>query len=230
MQGKQTGFTLIELIVAISVVAILSAVVLANMNDGRAQARDAERQADLRTLQSALELYRQAHGRYPVGCNGALTWSGQLDTDYECSDGSADYIRGHTSGVTFAPGFIPALPTDPKLNGDDSGYVYTTDADGKAYILKARLTVETEDVDYGHPFQSCDATNDVDSGVCDKLSSNNNSGNKPDWCQSNNPVFNTSYGVWGGYAEEQYGFIHTPNPGGHARAQESTEEVRCMMN
>ena len=63
MKKQIAGFTLVELLVAVSIVAILSSFLYASFSDARAQSRDAQRQADLRLLQSAVELYKQDNGR-----------------------------------------------------------------------------------------------------------------------------------------------------------------------
>lgn len=60
------GFTLIELLVAISIIGILSSFLLANFVGVRQRARDGVRKADLRQIQSALELYRSDKGEYPL--------------------------------------------------------------------------------------------------------------------------------------------------------------------
>jgi prepilin-type N-terminal cleavage/methylation domain-containing protein len=221
MKKFQHGFSLIEIMVVVGIIGILSAVLYVNFSDGSEISRDAQRQADLRTVDTALELYKNKYGEYPAGCNGPEVWSGHAP-DYDCPSGN-QYIVG------LAPEFIPRLPQDPKLNGDDSGYVYATNAEGTVYIMKARLTVESENVDFGHPFQSCDTDNTTsDTPICNRLSNANNGGNRPAWCQENNDTFNTSYGIWGGLAEERFGWIHVGNPGGQARAQEATEDVLCM--
>ena len=223
MKRHQSGFSLVEILVVLAIIAILSSILYINVSQGSAQSRDAQRQADLRAVSNALELYKNKYGEYPQGCNAAGTWSGHA-LDYACSSGN-QYIVG------LAPEFISRLPQDPKLNGNNSGYVYATNVEGSAYIMKARLTVESETIGYDHPFKSCDTDNSSSLGpVCNKLSSNLG-GSRPAWCATGHPTFDTSFGIWGGVAEEQYGWIHVgyPFPGAHPRAQESTEEVRCII-
>ena len=57
----QKGFTLVELLVVMSIMAILAAVLLANMSSAAKRGRDAGRQADLRNLQNAIEEIGRAH-------------------------------------------------------------------------------------------------------------------------------------------------------------------------
>lgn len=159
MKRLSAGFTLVEIIVTVSIIAILASVIYANFNDGSAQSRDAKRKADLVLLQNAIELYKNDNGRYPAGCNGAGVWSGQASTNFACSSGS-QYIVG------LAPKYIRVLPTDPRIgaaesNGSgalaaDSGYMYLTNAPGTVYKLVARNTVETETLNYDSDFKSCD--------------------------------------------------------------------------
>jgi prepilin-type N-terminal cleavage/methylation domain-containing protein len=206
---KRSGFTLIELVVVISIVAILASVVIANVNEASKKSRDADRQADLRTLQSAIELYKGKYGRYPAGCNAAGTWSGQTGTAYACSSGN-QYIVG------LAPEFIPVLPQDPKINGSTSGYVYTTNIAGTVYKLMAKNTVEAETVTATHPFRSCEISSSgqvpcsasteppdpvsapmCDVSICDRV---HNSYSLPPHCDPNTTLFQKTYAVWGGYA------------------------------
>ncbi len=196
MVSKRLGFTLIEILVVITIMGILSAVVLANLGEGQAQARDAERKADLRSIQSALELYKLKYGRYPAGCRAPGRWSGQIGTAYQCGGNNSQYIVG------LAPEFIPVLPSDAKLNGTDSGYVYTTNAQGTVYKLMARLTVETEadtlssTEAFSNDFKSC-ATNINGTDICDAIMPSNP---RPAHCERTNIIFQTSYGLWGGFA------------------------------
>ena len=65
MKRKLAGFSMIELLVAISIVAILALVVTTNYSRVQASARDQVRSSDLGQIQLALTLYKQEHGSYP---------------------------------------------------------------------------------------------------------------------------------------------------------------------
>ncbi len=60
------GFTLIELLVVISIIAVLSTIGFLTYTTVLKQGRDSKRQADLRSIQSALEQYRADQGSYPA--------------------------------------------------------------------------------------------------------------------------------------------------------------------
>ncbi len=213
------GFTLIEILVAVSIIGILSAVIAVNSIDSGKQSRDTERQADLRTLQSAIELYKNKYGRYPAQCaGGSGGWSGQQSTNFACSGGDTQYIVGHvdvndwdgdgdiTERFSFAPEFISVLPIDPKKGTGDYGYVYRTNANGTVYKLMAMNSVESESVSNTHLFKSCDFDTNLGSGdpridgFC--VDPSWNSGSTPDWCKETDITgrFQKSYAVWGGVA------------------------------
>src|SRR3990172_1884589 len=59
------GFTLIELPTVISIIALIFSVVLAELNEARAEARDARLLADVKTIVTALDFYYKDRGRYP---------------------------------------------------------------------------------------------------------------------------------------------------------------------
>ena len=179
--------------------AILVTILVYSFGSTQAGARDAERQSDLKAVQIALDLYKQKYGRYPERCPSFdADWSGQDGTNYACSSGS-QYIIG------LAPEFIPTLPRDPRAVERDQGYAYTVNADGSVYKFMARGTVEDDEIDYDHPFRSCDKTNDTavvvsssaarrdcpvphstgrasvagcDVGICDRLYSTSNHHNR----------------------------------------------------
>ena len=64
MKNKK-GFTLIEILIVISIIGLLASVVLVNLGGFRAKGRDSRRIADLRTLQNTLELYFGVNNKYP---------------------------------------------------------------------------------------------------------------------------------------------------------------------
>lgn len=127
---KKNGFTLMELLIAISIVAILMAIGIVSYGTINKQSRDTRRKSDLEQIRSALEMYRADKGYYPNAGGGSFT---------EISSGlAADLVTG---------GYIAALPTDPKsgsmiyeyqaLNrsADDNNYY--------GYCLSAQLESET---------------------------------------------------------------------------------------
>lgn len=60
------GFTLVELLVVISIIGILIAVVFGSFSQSQAQARDNARMTDLKNLQLAIERFRADTGSFPV--------------------------------------------------------------------------------------------------------------------------------------------------------------------
>lgn len=206
MKKSAAGFSLIEIMVVVLIISTLGSVLFFKMSEASAEGRDAERRGELRNLQSALELYKNKNGRYPTRCANGQAWSGQSGTIYACNSGN-QYIVG------LAPEFIPTLPTDPRLNGTDSGYVYTVNADGTVYKLMAKKTVESQVVDYSNEFKSCDATAGL-VGICNATLPSNN---KPAHCEEENALFKITYAVWGGYA----------NGVDAAQVERFTEDVIC---
>ena len=64
---KQSGFTIVELLIVIVVIGILAALVITTFSGVQQKARDTKRQTDIRALYSMLEaFYAQNGGGYPV--------------------------------------------------------------------------------------------------------------------------------------------------------------------
>lgn len=96
---KRHGFTLIELLVVVSIIAILSAMGLTVFTNAQRGARDARRRADMRTLQSASELYYQSAGSYPPSMS-ALTGAGFLENDIVPRDPKAGSLYSSSMSQT----------------------------------------------------------------------------------------------------------------------------------
>ena len=62
----KAGFTLVELLVVISIIGILATITVLTFSGSQTKARDAKRKADIHAIQSALELYIGDHNRYTV--------------------------------------------------------------------------------------------------------------------------------------------------------------------
>ena len=59
------GFTLIELVIVISIIALLSGISVFALNNARSSGRDAKRRGDLAQIASGLELYKSDCNVYP---------------------------------------------------------------------------------------------------------------------------------------------------------------------
>lgn len=76
--NKKSGFTLFELLVTISIVAILTAVAVVSYGGLNKKTRDSRRMADMEKIRISLEAARQIGYTYPTTLN-ALVTAGYLD-------------------------------------------------------------------------------------------------------------------------------------------------------
>lgn len=125
---QNRGFTLIELLVVIAIIGILSSVVLASLNGARVKARDAKRMAEMKSLQTALELYYSTNNAYPL----ATSWRGEIGYG-GYGTGANGYIPG------LVPTYMSVLPAEP--TGRPDGYLYLSD--GTNYKILSHISPET---------------------------------------------------------------------------------------
>lgn len=71
--NKSKGFTLIELMVVISIIALLSSIVLASINSARNRAVETSLIQTVKSFQTALELFKNEKGYYPGGVNRTIS-------------------------------------------------------------------------------------------------------------------------------------------------------------
>lgn len=94
MKQRTKGFTLIEVLVVITLIAILLAIVLANISGTKTKSRDNVRIANIQTIRLALEEYRASCGVFPYSLapttrNGKANSSGSS----ECSKSFGDIMK-----------------------------------------------------------------------------------------------------------------------------------------
>lgn len=94
------GFTLIELLVVISIMAILSSIVLTSLASAREKARVSELVQNLKQFQIALEVYKEATGKYPYEDSPS-------DPFMYSVGGGGDEITANLVNIPNQPSFIP---------------------------------------------------------------------------------------------------------------------------
>ena len=70
MRRNQKGFTLVEMLVVITIIGILAALAIPNMTRARVKAKEAEVKANLHVIQAALERFYTDHSQYPAYIGG----------------------------------------------------------------------------------------------------------------------------------------------------------------
>jgi len=73
LRRASTGFTLMELLIAIGIVGVLVGISSFAIRGAQSSARDGRRKADLETIAVALELYRADCGSYPSTLGSSIT-------------------------------------------------------------------------------------------------------------------------------------------------------------
>jgi prepilin-type N-terminal cleavage/methylation domain-containing protein len=141
------GFTLIEILIVIGIIAILAAIVLVAINPSRqfAQANNTQRSSNVNAILNAV-------GQYAVDHKGDLTDLDIDGTPTDISDGGADICDD------LVPRYLPSLPTDPLSDdngasvdcstGYDTDYQIEIDDDGRVVVSAPKtedLGEETED-------------------------------------------------------------------------------------
>ncbi len=127
-EGRR-GFTLIEILTVIAIIAMLAGVVMVATSGARKKARDARRKSDLSQIGRMLQ----------SGCYMPDAGAGEHDMAVIVNELRLKY-----------PQYAAALnksPRDPKSGTDeDSAYTYVVTADGKKCAFYANLEYENEKV------------------------------------------------------------------------------------
>lgn len=122
---NKKAFTLVELLVVVTIIAILSVTAYMAMGGQTIKARDSRRIEDLSTIQTALELYFVEFSRYP-----AVLESGEATS---------------SAGWKIPKKYLSIISTDP--GSAEHSYVYTLSGT-TTYEIAATLEVDGDPTNY----------------------------------------------------------------------------------
>lgn len=142
LKTRENGFTLIEILLVIGIIAILSAVVIVAINPARqfAQARNSQRWSNINTILNAVH-------QYAVDNTGTLPSAITASTTEICKTGAASCTSLiDLSVLTTNEIYIVSLPLDPSCPSSCAtngiGYTIVKSANG-------RITVAAPDAELG---------------------------------------------------------------------------------
>lgn len=134
MITKQKGFTLVELLIVIAIIAIVAGVVYVALNPSARfkDARDSTRYSDIKSIDQAIQLYIVANGHAPYLRNqcGPNNPNGNCYTN-DWADTGSPYTWSDL-GADLAP-YLPVMPRDPCGANCHDFYTYNYYAPG-AYM------------------------------------------------------------------------------------------------
>jgi len=161
---KQKGFSLVELLVSMAIIAVLLALVGYGISIAQRNSRDSQRRQKIADLQLALQDYQQKYNTFPADIDVHAVTSGTSITMTNSADvGGAVDENLNLSGPTKPSG-------TNKSDAGSTGYCYHNDTANGGYELGAAL--EAGDV--------------VDGSSTTNISVNNcKPGGTPGWTQMN---------------------------------------------
>lgn len=129
-----SGFTLVELLIVIVVLALLTVVSGTAYTATMKTARDGRRKIDLESIRSALEVYRSDHSTYPDTEDGSSSLASFLET------GSKKYI---------------SMPKDPKTKTDYFYSPASCETIGTAIVCNSYILAVALENDPGNASNEC---------------------------------------------------------------------------
>jgi general secretion pathway protein G len=110
---RQAGFTLLELLVVMTIVGILAAIAVPALRDSPQRAREAALREDLFTLRSVIDQYHGDKGAYPPDLQTLVTAGYIRKIPFDPMTKSADtWVLAYEEAPTGAEGTTPAPAPD----------------------------------------------------------------------------------------------------------------------
>jgi prepilin-type N-terminal cleavage/methylation domain-containing protein len=133
--NAKRAFTLIELLIVITIIAIMIGAATYSWNNARVKGRDGKRKTDLKAVQQALELYFQNNGKYPFASSGQIQCN--VTGDSNSRDWGTKFFCDPSDGAEVT--YMQQLPKDPAYQSTKGYYYVGSSSPYLYYILGAEL-------------------------------------------------------------------------------------------
>jgi len=171
MYSKNSGFTLIEILVSVGIISILAGVIYASFGSARDDAKNKSFQTEIKEMQLSIELYKAQNGEYPDVPTGTLppgcvTTGTGVETSNSSNCGTIEYITG------LVPDFIAELPDEDESANPGCTVTYAVESPNRSwYKLTAAncysgATVPSEGIQQDEGLARCPTTCPA-TGSCD---------------------------------------------------------------
>ncbi|MBI3290679.1 prepilin-type N-terminal cleavage/methylation domain-containing protein [Candidatus Falkowbacteria bacterium] len=134
---RKKGFTLIELLVVIAIIGLLSTLAVVALNSAREKARDAKRVADVKQIQTALELFFNDASTYPsqdIDLGGSSSKVLCLGTGACVAGSNCGFVDSATACVSGTT-YMGLVPSNPAPTAAATGVYRYTSTGGSDYDI-----------------------------------------------------------------------------------------------
>ena len=153
-KNKKSGFTVVELLIVVVVIAILASITIVSFNGITSRANNTKRISDLTGVAKSIELYFVENGEYPTVTSGPGAPTGCLSSPgWNCwgAGGAARFLPTAYYGSTMPqdPQFLDSSACNIPNNNLTRAYWYAVSGDRLGYILGTYIpNLSTSDPKY----------------------------------------------------------------------------------
>ena len=112
LNNKRGGFTLVEIMIVVAIIALLAAIAVPNFLRSRKRSQATQVLEDLRQIDSAIDQYAIENNK---GGNSAVVWNdvkAYLKTGTRLYESGGKDILGNSFGTTFSVDVTPKVPAN----------------------------------------------------------------------------------------------------------------------
>ena len=139
IRKSQSGFTLVELLVVIVVLAVLAAIVLPKFADSGKRSKESALKSDLKLYRNAITLFKNDTGYYPTSL-AALASTDTVTTGLDDAGATKTF-----SGSDWHGPYVQTAEKDPITGAD---FTYVTSGTGVGTVKSASTTTGLDGTAY----------------------------------------------------------------------------------